>query len=131
VSNAALARHARVSVVACRKRKFVVARTRRAIGDEENSVLISAASAWETTTKYRLGKLPEAAAVALDFGGAIADQGFEELAISVDHASLSGSLPDPHRDPFDRMLIAQSLSENLVLVSKESVFDQYGVRRLW
>ncbi len=51
---------------------------RRAIADEANSVLIIAASAWETTTKYRLGKLPEAAAVALDFGGAIADQGFEE-----------------------------------------------------
>ena len=104
---------------------------RRAIADEENSVLISAASAWETTTKYRLGKLPDAAAVALDFGGAIADQGFEELAISVDDASLAGSLSGPHRDPFDRMLIAQALSGNLILVSKEAIFDQYGVRRLW
>ena len=130
VSNAALARHARVSVVACRKRKFVVART-SGYRDEENSVLISAASAWETTTKYRLGKLPDAAAVALDFGGAIADQGFEELAISVEDASLAGSLSGPHRDPFDRMLIAQALSGNLVLVSKEAIFEKYGVRRLW
>ena len=104
---------------------------RRAIADEENSVLISAASAWETTTKYRLGKLPDAAAVALDFGGAIADQGLEELAISVEDASLAGSLSGPHRDPFDRMLIAQALSGNLILVSKEAIFDQYGVRRLW
>lgn len=89
---------------------------RRAIGDEENKVLISAASAWVTTTKYRLGKLPEAAAVALDFGGAVADQGFEELAIAVADASLAGSLSGPHRDPFGRMLIAQALSGNLVLV---------------
>ena len=94
-------------------------------------MLISAASAWETTTKYRLGKLPDAAAVALDFGGAIADQGFEELAISVEDASLAGSLSGPHRDPFDRMLIAQALSGNLVLVSKEAIFEKYGVRRLW
>ncbi len=104
---------------------------RRAIADEENGVLISAASAWETTTKYRLGKLPDAAAVALDFGGAVADQGFEELAISLEDASLAGSLSGPHRDPFDRMLIAQALSGNLVLVSRETIFDQYGVRRLW
>ena len=104
---------------------------RRAIGDEENSVLISAASAWETTTKYQLGKLPDAAAVALDFGGAIADQGFEELAISVEDASHAGSLSGPPRDPFDRMLIAQALSGNLVLVSKEAIFEKYGVRRLW
>ena len=104
---------------------------RRAIADKENGVLISAASAWETTTKYRLGKLPDAAAVALDFGGAVADQGFEELAISLEDASLAGSLSGPHRDPFDRMLIAQALSGNLVLVSRETIFDQYGVRRLW
>ena len=104
---------------------------RRAIVDEANEKLVSAASAWEITTKHRLGKLPSAEAVALDFAGAIASQGFDELAITVDDATRAGALPGHHRDPFDRMLIAQALSGNLVLVSNEPLFDQYGVRRLW
>ena len=104
---------------------------RQAIGDEDNEVLISAASAWEIATKHRIGKLPDAEALALDIPGAIAGQNFEELPITVEHAARAGSLPGPHRDPFDRMLIAQALSGNLVLVSIESLFDRYGVRRLW
>ena len=104
---------------------------RRAIVDEVNDKLVSAASAWEITTKHRLGKLPSAEAVALNVAGAIASQGFDELAITVDDAARAGSLPGPHRDPFDRMLIAQALVGNLVLVSNEPLFDQYGVRRLW
>ncbi len=104
---------------------------RRAIVDEANEKLVSAASAWEITTKHRLGKLPSAEAVSLDVAGAIASQGFDELAITVDDAARAGSLPGLHRDPFDRMLIAQALVSNLVLVSNEPLFDQYGVRRLW
>ena len=103
----------------------------RAIVDEANEKLVSAASAWEIITKHRLGKLPSAEAVALDVAGAIASQGFDELAITVDDAARAGSLPGLHRDPFDRMLIAQALVGNLVLVSNEPLFDQYGVRRLW
>jgi PIN domain nuclease of toxin-antitoxin system len=104
---------------------------KHAISDEANEILISAASAWEIVTKYRLGKLPSAELVALDISGTIADQGFEELAISVDDAARAGALPGPHRDPFDRMLIAQALARNLVLISFEGCFDPYGVRRLW
>ena len=104
---------------------------RCAIVDEANEKLISAASAWEITTKHRLGKLPSAEAVALDVAGAIVSQGFNELSITVDDAARAGALPGHHRDPFDRMLIAQALSSNLVLVSNEPLFDQYGVRRLW
>ena len=104
---------------------------RCAIIDEENEKLVSAASAWEITTKYRLGKLPSAEAVALDVADAIASQGFYELPITVDDAARAGALPGPHRDPFDRMLIAQALLGNLVLVSNEPLFDQYGIRRLW
>lgn len=102
-----------------------------AIADEANSVLVSAASVWEITTKYRLGKLPGCAAIAADLEGAIRDQGFEPLAIALRHGQLAGALPGPHRDPFDRMLIAQALLENLVLVSNEQPFDAYGVGRLW
>ena len=101
------------------------------IGDNDNEVFISAVSAWEISTKYRIGKLPAAAMFAVDVAGAGASQGFDELPISLQHGQLAGSLPGPHRDPFDRMLAAQALLADLVLVSNETVFDRYGVRRLW
>ena len=103
----------------------------RAISDDDNDVLISAASAWEITTKYRLGKFPEARATALDVGAEIANQGFEELPITVEEAARAGSLPGLHRDPFDRLLIAQAMTRNLALVSIDPLFDRYGVHRLW
>ncbi len=104
---------------------------RRAMEDDTNVILISAASAWEITTKYWLGKLPTAEALARDVPGAIASQGFTELSITVADAVRAGALPGPHRDPFDRMLIAQAQARDLVLVSNETLFDVYGVRRLW
>ena len=104
---------------------------RRAIEDEANDLLVSAASAWEITTKHRLGKLPEADQVALDISGTVASQRFEELPISVDDAGRAGRLPGPHRDPFDRVLAAQALARDLVVVSTDPVFDRYAVRRLW
>ena len=102
-----------------------------AVGDSDNDVFVSAASAWEITTKYRIGKLSQAAALAYNVSGALAGQGFLELPITVQHSQTAGSLPSPHRDPFDRMLIAQATLSDLVLVSNEPVFDRYGVRRLW
>ena len=104
---------------------------RRAIEDETNIIFISAASAWEIATKHRLGKLPGADLLAADIAGAITRQGFEELPITVADAARAGALPGPHRDPFDRMLIAQAIGRNVVLVSNEMLFDVYGVRRLW
>ena len=104
---------------------------RRVAKDDASATLVSAASAWEVATKHRLGKLDESGAIALDIAGAIAEQGFQELPISVEEAAQAGSLPGPLRDPFDRILIAQALSRGLVLVSNETVFDRYGVRRLW
>jgi PIN domain nuclease of toxin-antitoxin system len=104
---------------------------REAITNHDNQVLVSAASAWEITTKHRLGKLPGAAAIAPDVEGTIVDQSFVPLAISVHHGQVAGNLPGPHRDPFDRMLIAQTILNNLVLVSIEETFDSYGVTRLW
>ena len=101
------------------------------ISDESNDISVSAASAWEIATKYRLGKLPEAEATALDLAGAIVQQGFEELVITVADAERAGHLPGPHRDPFDRMLIAQALERELMVVSIDSAFDAYGVNRVW
>ncbi len=91
---------------------------------------MSAASAWEIATKQRLGKLPGAEAMT-DIAGDIAGQGFEELPIEVSDAERAGRLPGPHRDPFDRMLIAQALTRDLTIVSIDSAFDRYGVSRLW
>jgi PIN domain nuclease of toxin-antitoxin system len=102
-----------------------------AIADEGNGIFISAASAWEITTKHRIGKLPGVAAIVADLEGAIVDQGFIGLPISLRHGQVAGALPGTHRDPFDRMLIAQAMLENLVLVSNEQPFDAYGVGRLW
>ncbi len=104
---------------------------RQAIADDGNDILASVAPAWEIATKYRLANPPNAAALAFDMSGAIAGQNFEELPITVEHAARAGALPGPHRDPFDRMLIAQALTHNLVFISNESLFDRYGVRRLW
>lgn len=101
------------------------------IDDRANDILVSVASAWEIATKHRLGKLRGAEAVADDVAGCIADQSFDELAITVPHGERAGRLPGPHRDPFDRMLIAQALALDLPLVSNETVFDRYGVRRIW
>jgi len=107
----------------------VTART--AIADEAHGVFVSAASAWEITTKHRLGKLPAVASIVADFESAITGQGFIGLPIGVRHGQVAGALPGPHRDPFDRMLIAQAMLDDLVLVSNELSFDAYSVRRLW
>lgn len=104
---------------------------RQAISDLSNEKLVSAASAWEITTKHRLGRLPEASQLAQDIAGALAGQGFEGLPITVDDAARAGALPGPNQDPFDRMLIAQALNHNLTLVSNETLFDSYGVQRMW
>ncbi len=104
---------------------------RRLIADEDNAVLVSAASAWEIATKFRLGRLEGAAAVAADIGGAVASQGFVALHITVRHAEMAGRLAGLLRDPFDRMLIAQCHAEGLPVVSIDTAFDAYGVHRLW
>jgi PIN domain nuclease of toxin-antitoxin system len=107
------------------------AEARAAIADGAAPVLVSAASAWEIATKVRIGKLPGAVEVAERLPEILADQAFAELAISVAHARGAGLLPGIHRDPFDRVLIAQAQIEELTLVSNEQLFDTYGVHRLW
>lgn len=101
-----------------------------ATADESNDVFVSAATAWEIATKQRLGKLPGTEAVT-DIARSIADQGFQELPVGVSDAERAGWLPGPHRDPFDRMLIAQALARDLTIVSVDTAFDRYGVSRLW
>ena len=103
----------------------------QAIASEANEIVVSAASAWEIATKHRIGKLPEGGVVASDVAGYIAGQGFDALPISVADAQRAGGLPGIHRDPFDRMIIAQALRRDLSIVSIDAKFDRYGVSRLW
>jgi PIN domain nuclease of toxin-antitoxin system len=104
---------------------------RAAISEELDPIFVSAASIWEIATKHRLGKLPAASAIVGDLAGVIESQGFVGLPITVRHGAAAGGLPGPHRDPFDRMLIAQALLDDLVLVSNERAFGAYGARLLW
>jgi len=106
-------------------------RARDAIGEEIDSIFVGAASVWEISTKHRLGKLPGASAIVDHLAAVIEGQGFVELPITVRHAQAAGALPGPHRDPFDRVLIAQALLDDLALVSNERAFEGYGVGRLW
>jgi PIN domain nuclease of toxin-antitoxin system len=106
-------------------------RARAGIDDETNEIFVSAASAMELATKFRIGKLPGAALLAQDFEAIIAEQGFVELPISVYHARLAGEMNIAHKDPFDRLLIAQAQAEDMVLVSNEALFDGFAVKRLW
>ena len=106
-----------------------VART--AIADPANEVLVSAVSAIEVTTKFRSGKLPFAQDLAENLEIAVATERFRTLPITVEHGQLAGLMQIPHKDPFDRLLIAQAQIEQAELVSNEALFDRFGVRRLW
>lgn len=101
------------------------------IEQESNTSLVSAVSAWEIATKVRLGRLPVAAGLIHDFVADLARQRIQILPVSADHGIRAGLLPGPHQDPFDRMLIAQALAENIPIVSNDRALDGYGVKRLW
>lgn len=107
------------------------ARAAAAIEDSNARVAFSAASVWEMATKIRLGKLR----MNRDLGSVVHELirtfRLEPLAVSVEHGRVAGELPGPHRDPFDRMLIAQARLENLAIVTNDPVFRQYRVKVLW
>jgi PIN domain nuclease of toxin-antitoxin system len=104
---------------------------RETITETSNTMIVSAASAWEIATKFRLGKLPRVADLVSNFSSEVENEGFHLLPISAEHGIRAGLLPGPHKDPFDRMLIAQSQAENIPIISNEGVFEAYGFRRLW
>lgn len=101
------------------------------IADPNNQCFVSAASAWEVTTKHRLGKLAQAAPLATNFLGIVFQQGFIPLAITTTHAVRSGAFTQRHKDPFDRMIAAQAIIEGMQVVSNDSQLDQFGVTRIW
>ena len=81
--------------------------------------------------KVRLGRFSSAIDLVTDFEGSLGKDRFQALAITASHGIRAGLLPGPHKDPFDRMLIAQAQAENLAIVSNDEVFGHYGVTRVW
>ena len=93
------------------------------IADGNNLVLISAAVIWEIRIKQALGKLE----IPSNFRRVLDRQPFEMLAITAEHAHAVGDLPAHHRDPFDRMLIAQAKAERLTIVTRDTIMKQYKI----
>jgi PIN domain nuclease of toxin-antitoxin system len=107
------------------------AKARTAVGASGAEVYVSAASAWELAVKVRLGKLPEASRLTHRLAESLAEQDFKALPISLEHARLGGLLPGAHRDPFDRVLAAQALLDDLVLVTSDAAIAAFGPKTLW
>jgi len=101
------------------------------IADPESDIFVSAASAWEIATKYRIGKLPDAELAVENLAQVLRQERFQELSVTLQHALAAGLLPGPHRDPFDRMLLAQSQIEDLPVVTNDPVFAQYDCKVAW
>ena len=102
-----------------------------AITDPNNALLLSAATIWEIAIKVGLNKLSLSMAYRPWMNKAIADLGLTELPITVAYADVQAGLPSHHRDPFDRLLVAQALVENVPIISADAILDQYGVTRVW
>lgn len=97
----------------------------------EAPVFISPASLWEIAIKVSLGKYALPAPFAAFWDDQLLINDFEILPISVSHTAVVANLPFHHRDPFDRLIIAQSLVESIPVVSSDELFDRYGVERIW
>ena len=107
------------------------ARVEPLLRDPANQCFVSAASGWEIATKHRIGKFPGGARIIEQWEERLGEDGFLELPISAAHALKAGSLPGPHRDPFDRMLAAQGQLESLAVVSGDTAVSDLGAERLW
>ena len=99
--------------------------------DSGNEVLLSAATIWEISIKVGLGKLSLSKPYREWMSQARTDLGVTILPITIEYADIQATLPNHHRDPFDRLLVAQARIENVPVVSNDSIFDQYGVSRIW
>jgi PIN domain nuclease of toxin-antitoxin system len=102
-----------------------------AVQDTGNIVYVSAVTAWEIASKFRLGKWPGAQALVNDLARIMSELSFEPLPLSLEHARYAGVLHNSHRDPFDRMLAAQAEIEDIPLVTADPAFRHFNVRILW
>lgn len=106
-------------------------RAAEAISNEANTVLVSAASAWEIATKHRIGKLPGVETALREFNELIVADGFSHLAVAHNHAIKAGGFDVEHRDPFDRMLAAQAMIEGAALVTDDAAMRLFRVESFW
>ncbi len=106
-------------------------RARSAVGSARNECFVSVASGWEIAIKVSLGKLRIDGALDRFLPEQLAANGFRALAIDLKHAARVARLPFHHRDPFDRLLVAQALEEDLAMVTADPVVAKYGVNRVW
>jgi PIN domain nuclease of toxin-antitoxin system len=106
-------------------------RAHDAIADPENVILVSAVSAFEVTNKYRIGKWEGIAPLALAFDKIIADLDFDIISIEARHASFAGLLAGEHRDPFDRLLAAQSQMEDVPIITVDEQIRTLGIETVW
>jgi PIN domain nuclease of toxin-antitoxin system len=104
---------------------------RKTISDTGNECFLSIASCWEMAIKSSLGKLRLSKPVERFVHDLVTENGFRLLAIDLRHAAIVETLPFHHRDPFDRLLIAQAKTEKLTIISADSMFSTYGVKLLW
>jgi PIN domain nuclease of toxin-antitoxin system len=104
---------------------------RESIVDPANSKYVSAATPWEIAIKTSLGKFTPLGPLDILLTAQFRRNGFQLLPIEFSHSAAVSTLPFHHRDPFDRLLIAQAITEGMALVSVDSAFDMYGVQRLW
>lgn len=107
------------------------ATARSAIGNPENEVFVSAATAWELGTKVRRGRWPEAERLVIEFHDLLTAEGFELLAITTRHGLLAGGLAGDHSDPFDRMLVAQARIDGMSLVTLDPSIISLGAPTIW
>jgi PIN domain nuclease of toxin-antitoxin system len=101
------------------------------IRDPSTTVFVSSMTAWEIGIKYAIGKLPEAGDLVLQFHQKLSQYGFLEIAFTSHDALRAARLPVTHKDPFDRVLVAQALERKLIIVSMDSALDALGVQRFW
>lgn len=101
------------------------------IADPTNDLLVSAATVWEVAIKVATGKLNLSGPYRAWMTKALADLGATVLPITIDYADAQAGLPFHHRDPFDRLLIAQARTEGVPVVGSDAQFDAYGVTRIW
>lgn len=104
---------------------------RTVIRNADNEVLVSSASAWDIATKHRLARLPEAEEAARELPRLLRKARFGTLLITLEHALAAGGLPGPHRDPFDRTLIAQAQLEAVPVVTDDAALEHYDVWLGW
>ncbi len=106
-------------------------RRREVLADRSNDIWVSAVSAWEIANKVRRGQLPTMASRLSEYCLAVIDDGFSHLPIHEGHALAAGMLAGEHRDPFDRLLAAQSLQERMVMMTRDPEFLRFGCEVLW